>query len=624
MIALTLLFACTGAPSDSSQPDDTAPDVVIDTADGVSFDEIAPIFEARCSPCHVGTLAPVADLSLDHPATVVDVPHVESGLDLVEPGSPEASYLWLKLQDTHQAHGGSGTIMPPAGRLPASELDAIEAWIRGGAGAGSDTGDTDDGRCPPVAEPCVGECAAGPSSVTHAAWHNRLTESPDISWTPVAGAASYQVAIGTAPGADDAACWTDVGVATDHAFPAIWVLANGQTYLASVRAVFADGTVSEPTASTGWTVDIDPPDKPAMVDDARAPVDGTVHWAHPQSDSASGFAGFEVAVGTAPGSADTLPWTPAGTELTTVLGTDVAMPSLPPEAWYWLSVRATDLAGNASQPAISTGFITCPNHYSFVPSDPSLGTDPFCVATYEMRVQGLDDGDVTYSTTYVAESRPTGTPWSGIDKGQARVSCDSIGFSWQLITNPQWQAVARSIERTPGNWSGGAVGAGEIPRGHSDELPLSSLASDGDVCVGTGNPGCADPSSSDWSQRRTHQLSNGETIWDFSGNLKEQVDGSTGGPDGLWMSFDNSAFTTDDGWEAYRAGFGPEGDFTEAQGMGRLYGGTGNLTRGGSYDHASSGAAGSRGFDDTGIYNGHHNSWNTGITDGFRCVFVPM
>ena len=60
------------------------------------------------------------------------------------------------------------------------------------------------------------------------------------------------------------------------------------------------------------------------------------------------------------------------------------------------------------------------------------------------------------------------------------------------------------------------------------------------------------------------------------------------------------------------------------EGMGRGYGGTINLTRGGSYDPANSGSGGSRNDEDVGIFSFHHNSWNTSNTDGFRCIFVPM
>lgn len=587
---------------------------------GVTFAEVGPIFERSCSPCHYGAATATADLRLEHPDQFVGVPHAATGLELVQPGSDVDSYLWLKLVDGHLGvPGGSGGVMPPSGSLAEGELDTVRAWILGGAEG--------EGEPPPEVDPCADAhpgcasgCTAGPATVTHAAWHNRLTESPELTWDAVPGASGYEVSIGSAPGADDALCWTDVGATTTHTLRALWALQAEQTAYANVRAIVGDER-SAVTSSAGWTVDIAPPDPPTGVDDDRASVDGYVAWDHDRTDVGAGFTGFEVAVGTSPNSDDAVPWTDVGTGLDTTLS---ELASVPEGSWYWLSVRAGDAAGNRSQPATSVGFITCPPEHAFVPSDDALGTTPFCLAAYEMRIAGNDDGSTPYDPTLLPDSRPTGTPWASIDKGQARVACDSLGFSYQLVANHQWQAAARSIERTASNWSGGDVGVGAVPQGHSDESPLQALASDGGPCVGTGNPDCTDPASPDFSQRRTHELHNGEVVWDLAGNLTEQVDGSTGGPDGLWMSFDAAAFTVDPGFEGYRDAFAPAGPFTEAHGLGRMYGGTGNLTRGGSFDAASAGSAGSAGWLDTGVFQAHRNTWNTTATVGFRCVFVPM
>ena len=211
-----------------------------------------------------------------------------------------------------------------------------------------------------------------------------------------------------------------------------------------------------------------------------------------------------------------------------------------------------------------------------------------------------------------------------LDKTQARVACDALGFSYQLVSNLQWQAIARSIENEPLNWCGGVVGSGMVPRGHSDEAPYTLLAAGSDPCMGTDNPSCDDPAHADWSQRRIHHLQNGEVIWDFAGNAWEQVDGSTGAPDGLWMEFTDAVFTSDPGWEDYRSSFGPEGPYDGSHGMGGLYGGSGNLIRGGSYDHPSPGSAGAQGLADMGIYAGHHNTWWVDATHGFRCAYMPM
>lgn len=59
---------------------------------------------------------------------------------------------------------------------------------------------------------------------------------------------------------------------------------------------------------------------------------------------------------------------------------------------------------------------------------------------------------------------------------------------YSLITNAQWQTIARNIEQVSANWSGGSVGAGSLNRGHSDSAPNNALAAstDDDPCYDTG------------------------------------------------------------------------------------------------------------------------------------------
>jgi hypothetical protein len=128
--------------------------------------------------------------------------------------------------------------------------------------------------------------------------------------------------------------------------------------------------------------------------------------------------------------------------------------------------------------------------------------------------------------------------------------------------------MARNIEYTPSNWSGGAVGVGQIPLGHSDNAisdayqndplkgisfgwpfhrSLAAASADGTTVSwdfandaaelaagyrGTGNSS-AQAVGYGWEQRRTHQLSNGQVIWDVAGNLWEAVNfNETSGPGG--------------------------------------------------------------------------------------------
>ena len=150
----------------------------------------------------------------------------------------------------------------------------------------------------------------------------------------------------------------------------------------------------------------------------------------------------------------------------------------------------------------------------------------FCVMKYPAKnVGGL------------AKSVPEELPWVKIprglteaDAGSALKACKDIGVGYRLFSITQWQTVARNAENVASNWSGGAVGKGVLNRGHSDMSPLSVLANsadDADGYFGTGNTGF---NSASWSglgaspasgteQKRTHILSNGNGVWDFSGNV---------------------------------------------------------------------------------------------------------
>ena len=55
----------------------------------------------------------------------MDVP----SMPLIDPGDPENSYLWRKIDGTHIAAGGAGATMPRTGSIGKKKRDKIEAWI---------------------------------------------------------------------------------------------------------------------------------------------------------------------------------------------------------------------------------------------------------------------------------------------------------------------------------------------------------------------------------------------------------------------------------------------------------------------------------------------------------------
>jgi hypothetical protein len=101
--------------------------------------QIQPIWNSACT-CHLmgpsGTMtATVLTLNAEVSyANLVDTPSEQaSAIDRIEPGDPQASYLWHKLQGTQFIIGGSGTAMPQVGSLTQEQTSAIQDWIEQGA-----------------------------------------------------------------------------------------------------------------------------------------------------------------------------------------------------------------------------------------------------------------------------------------------------------------------------------------------------------------------------------------------------------------------------------------------------------------------------------------------------------
>jgi len=194
--------------------------------------------------------------------------------------------------------------------------------------------------------------------------------------------------------------------------------------------------------------------------------------------------------------------------------------NLPGLGDYYLYATRTNPAGQTSACSHLLGHhrvITCPNeYYARVPGNPLLGTADFCVMRMEAR---HDESNIPLADF---EHTPWGSA-NGLVK--ARNYCRSIplrGGGCALILNRQWMTIALDIEANPANWSGGAVGSGQLNRGHSDNSPnqILSIVDPTDPWDQTDPEGVATP----WSQKRTHVLRNGEVLWDLAGNLQEWVE----------------------------------------------------------------------------------------------------
>lgn len=153
-----------------------------------------------------------------------------------------------------------------------------------------------------------------------------------------------------------------------------------------------------------------------------------------------------------------------------------------------------------------------------------------CMAQNKKEVVSTKSG---FPITYIAMSDNT--------ISNAKTLCQNKG--WHVINNNEWMTIARNVEQVSQNWCDSNGTNCDFPpgtknkilaNGHNDTLNEASAsagqtgaliaADDTQPCFGTTTDGsntCGGKSS----QKRTLTLNNGNTIWDFAGNVWQWVDG---------------------------------------------------------------------------------------------------
>jgi len=187
------------------------------------------------------------------------------------------------------------------------------------------------------------------------------------------------------------------------------------------------------------------------------------------------------------------------------------------------------LASNKSGNYLSTSPITntCPLNFIVVPGSATYGTNDFCVMKYEAKQVG---------STTTPISTASGLPWVNISQTTAIANAPntknqdgSTCTTCHLITEAEWMTIAQNVLSVAANWDNGAgvhtVGTGYIYSGHNDGAPNNTIEASADDTLGYTNTGNVAPSN----QKRTLTLTNGEVIWDISGNVYDWTTGTIAG-----------------------------------------------------------------------------------------------
>ncbi len=230
--------------------------------------------------------------------------------------------------------------------------------------------------------------------------------------------------------------------------------------------------------------------------------------------------------------------------------------------------------------------IACPGGFIPVPGNSTFGTSDFCVAKYEAKNVGGS-----------AVSQASGTPFVNIVQADATAAASTACSGCHLITEAEWLTIAHNVLNVNSNWTNGSVGSGSVYIGHTDNSPASPLAAstdDTDGYNGTGNGAGS-------TQRRTLTLSNGEVIWDLSGNVTEWTSGQkTGGQPATaafttfawrnWNTMEGTGTVSPNPFPSF--GTPAAVAWTSTQGIGQIYSDYDDATlrgflRGGSYTYGA-------------------------------------
>jgi len=186
---------------------------------------------------------------------------------------------------------------------------------------------------------------------------------------------------------------------------------------------------------------------------------------------------------------------------------------------YWLTAAASGSSYHITNKITApVADITCPTGFVIVPGSVTFGTNDFCVMKYEAKNVGG-----------VATSQAAGLLWIYVSQDAAKVAANAACSGCHLLTEAEWLTIAQNVTQVGNNWETGVAGSphrfgtGFMFNGNTGGGSLLAPgADDNNSYVGTS--GSLYPMN-----RRTLDLSNGSTVWDFAGNAAEWTQGQTSG-----------------------------------------------------------------------------------------------
>jgi hypothetical protein len=396
----------------------------------------------------------------------------------------------------------------------------------------------------PVIAQVEGAEGAGSNSITPKVFVKNISAN-EVADATHSGFLDYQARVVRVSDSAEVQAWTTAGTGPLLQLTGL-TLADGTSYRMEVRSRDKAGNTSSAVSVT-WTSSL----VPFYVKSLENATPSTEFTS--DTFTLSGGAGAVTVAVTNGAKVCVSPcanWAAAGASVAATVGDTLSLKAFSPASG---TLTSTITAGAYTTTwKISTG-VLCPTNYILVPGENGTLQGEFCLAKYEMKIYGNTDGYQVYDPAYLAESRADSTPWRRLNVDQMITECQAIGAGYDLITNTQWNTVARNISSLGDNWSSGTVGMGQVNQGNrSSTNQLEASTDDSEACVnlpGFTYPGAASSCSDTiWHNfRRTHKLSNGAVLWDFSGGSWEGVkdtypDSYTGTNDFLSAMIDGSYF----------------------------------------------------------------------------------